>query len=100
MKDDKEHNGWTNYATWRVMLECIDGTNWVREDITGDETQVLTVLDVAHFLKNAVEEMIGEQGEKEEGLAYNYAMAFLGDVNWFEIAEQVIEKYPEIMKTV
>ena len=21
----KEHNGWTNYATWRVNLEIIDG---------------------------------------------------------------------------
>ena len=22
------HNGWTNYATWRVNLEIIDGYDW------------------------------------------------------------------------
>ena len=25
---DKKHNGWTNYATWRVNLEIIDGYDW------------------------------------------------------------------------
>lgn len=96
--DTKTHNGWTNYATWRVNLECIDGINWVREDITGDEKEVLEVYQVADFLKNAVEQMIGEYGEREEGLAYDYAMAFLDDVNWNEIANSVIEKYPAIME--
>lgn len=96
--DTEKHNGWTNYATWRVNLECIDGTNWVREDITGDEKQELSVFDVADFLQNAVEQMISEYGENEEGLAYDYAIAFLTDVNWKEIAESVIEKYPAIME--
>ena len=25
---DKKYNGWTNYATWRVNLEIIDGHDW------------------------------------------------------------------------
>ena len=24
----ERHNGWTNYATWRVNLEIIDGYDW------------------------------------------------------------------------
>lgn len=95
--DDTTHNGWTNYATWRVNLECVDSISWVREDITGDETQVLTTSDIADFLKNAVTEMVGEHGERDSGLAYEYACAFLGLVNWYEIAEHFAETYPSIM---
>lgn len=100
---EKTYNGWTNYATWRVNLECIDSTQWVREDITGDEEEVLDIPRVAEFLQDAVEQMIaveqmvGEYGERPEGLAYEYAMAFLGQVNWYEIAEHFAETYPSIM---
>lgn len=94
---EKTYNGWTNYATWRVNLECVDGTQWVREDITGDDTEVLDVPRIAEFLQNAVEQMVGEYGEREEGLAYDYAMAFLGEVDWYEIAKHFSENYPEIM---
>lgn len=97
MKDDKTYNGWANYATWRVNLECIDSIQWVREDITGDEKEVLDVPRVAEFLKNAVEQMVGEHGEREEGLAYDYAMAFLDDVDWCEIATAFIDSRPQII---
>ena len=26
--NDTKYNGWTNYATWRVNLEMIDGSDW------------------------------------------------------------------------
>lgn len=102
LEDSKpeKYQGWTNYATWRVNLECIDGINWVREDITGDEKKELSLLDVANFMENAVEQMIGEYGEREEGLAYEYSIAFIEDVNWYEIATSVAERYPEIIKVV
>ena len=29
---DKKHNGWTNYATWRVNLEIIDGYDWYENE--------------------------------------------------------------------
>lgn len=95
--EKETYNGWTNYATWRVNLECIDGTQWVREDITGGDEE-LSIYDIAQFLQNAVEQMVGEYGEREEGLAYDYAMAFLEEVNWAEIARHFAETYPEIMK--
>lgn len=94
---EKGHNGWTNYATWRVNLECIDSIQWTREDITGDDTEVLELSDIADFLKNAVEQIIDGYGEREEGLAYDYAMAFLDEVNWNEIAAHFAETYPNIM---
>lgn len=80
---DKTYNGWTNYATWRINLELFDGL-----DLASDNN-----LD-AYGLRNALREyaiysVVGE----ETGLAYDYAMAFLDDVNWFEIATHMIENY-------
>lgn len=67
------YNGWTNYATWRINLEIFD---------VYDEP-----LD-ADACKELAEEIIFS-GSKEETpcLMEDYAMAFLSDVNWHEIAE-------------
>lgn len=71
---DKTYNGWTNYATWRVNLEMFDGTNqyWSPE-----------------AAREFVEEII--ESTTEEGVARDYALAFLSDVNWYEIAEHYTE---------
>jgi hypothetical protein len=42
-------------------------------------------------MKDYVEQMI-EQGS-QDGLAKDYALAFLGDVNWYEIAEVWVEAH-------
>lgn len=93
---EQKYNGWSNYATWRINLECIDSVQFVREDITSSEEE-LTVADVAQFLHNAVEEQVGEYGELDSGLAYDYAMAFLNEVDWYEIARHFIEANPDIV---
>ena len=67
---DNTYNGWTNYATWRVNLEMFDGGDWQGCD--------------ADMLKLSAEEWIEETST--EGLARDYAMAFLSEVNWHEIA--------------
>jgi hypothetical protein len=74
---EKTYNGWTNYATWRVNLEVFDGSeeNWT-----------------AHNAKDFVEELIYTTSE---GVARNYALAFLSDVNWHEIAEHYNENETE-----
>jgi hypothetical protein len=68
--NDKTHNGWTNYATWRVNLEMFDGSEdyWTAESA-----------------RELVEMIIEES--TPEGVARDYAMAFISDVNWHEIAE-------------
>lgn len=92
--DDKTYNGWTNYATWRVNLEIIDGISWVKEDISGSEDK-LTISDIMDFMRDVAFQAVTEHGTLE-GLAVDYAMAFLDDVNWAEIARQVIENYPAL----
>ena len=81
------YNGWTNYATWRVNLEIFDGQDPEGFDLTQDAYYL------GKDLKAYAEELIIETSS--EGLARDYALAFLSDVNWTEIAEHVIENYAE-----
>ena len=71
MKNDNTYNGWSNYATWRVNLEIFDGGAFSN----------MAACEMREF----VEELIEDQ--TPEGLARDYAMAFLADVDWMEIRE-------------
>lgn len=87
MTDDR-HNGWTNYATWRVNLEICDD---ICSSLIGEQT-FSSVYDLAEYLKEECEQAIEGYPSRpgsETGydLAISYARAFLSDVNWFEIAE-------------
>jgi len=84
MTQDTKHNGWTNYATWRVNLEMFDGQPL--DTISGDSDPH----DVGQDLRDTALEYMGGQAS---GLALDYAEAFLDDVNWYEIAEHMIEDY-------
>lgn len=65
------YNGWTNYETWRVHLEMFDG--WSGSPLTADSAQEIA------------EEHL--QSQCSEGLVLDYALSFLRNVNWQEIAE-------------
>jgi hypothetical protein len=81
------YNGWTNYATWRVNLEMFDG-----QDPEGFDLEQ-SAYHLGKDLKAYAEEFIIDTSS--EGFARDYALAFLSDVNWTEIAEHVIENYAE-----
>jgi len=87
-----KHNGWTNYATWRVKLEwfdnfdlCVDFGHYTEADLVS-----LDACDLANDLKELVEMQL-ECDAPTDTNAYAYAMAFLSDVNWYEIATHVLE---------
>lgn len=80
------YNGWTNYATWRVNLEIFDGLE------PADIWKGLDKYDLADCLREYAHEIIDQTGE---GLAVDYAKAFLMDVNWREIAQSMIETYSD-----
>lgn len=86
--NDTRHNGWTNYATWRVNLEIFDGIDardlWPRE-VRDDDAYSLS-----KQLEEYAEEVVSGYGQVE-GLAMDYARAFLSDVNWYEIAEHLLD---------
>jgi len=78
MKDtQKKYNGWTNYATWRVNLEMfhdLDQDGW--NDSSPDDCREYA-------------EMLIQNGDTDYGFAWDYAMSFLRNVNWQEIADSL-----------
>ncbi len=70
------YNGWTNYQTWRVNLEFFDGLE-IDEGYT------------AGTLQEMLEEHITEQ--TDNGLAQDYALAFIDSVNYHEILDHLKE---------
>jgi formylmethanofuran dehydrogenase subunit A len=78
--NDKKHNGWSNYATWRVNLEIIDGLEV--------ETK-MSAEDIKEFIEDVVFNNYNGTGNR---LMYDYASAFISEVNFYEIAENINEE--------
>ena len=83
------HNGWTNYATWRVNLEIFDGMT-VADFGNGTES----AYELGKALRDYAEELI-EMSSPDGTLARDYALAFLSDVDWQEIAQHMVDAYAE-----
>jgi hypothetical protein len=85
----EKYNGWTNYATWRVNLEVLDGMQ------LEDFGYCLHELDVdgpegAELLSEAMNDY-ATQALTTDGELSNFALSlvesFLDKVNWVEIAD-------------
>ena len=90
---DTTYNGWSNYATWRINLEIFDGFNPSDYYSSFDPTDVH---ELADSLQQYAEEVIFECGYDERrpsNLMEDYARAFLQEVNWYEIAQHLIEDH-------
>ena len=91
MRDMNTYNGWKNYATWRINLELIDGTSlsdigiWYEKDSSSD-----SVYQVGRQLRDYVEQYIIDT--TPEGVGRDYALAFVDQVDYDEIAQHMIEE--------
>ena len=85
------YNGWTNYETWRVNLEMLDGMSCVDFGIRIDED----VIDSSsRELASGLESYCAEMVEMDaKGLALDLALSFLNKVEWQEIAEHMVEDH-------
>jgi hypothetical protein len=91
---DTKYNGWTNYATWRVNLEIIDGMEPDDFGFSRNEEFTLTeVYELADALQNYAEEIVAPADTNS--LAEQYALAFMSNVNWREIAQHMVNDYTE-----
>jgi len=79
---DTTYNGWTNYETWRVNLEFFDGYD--RSALPNDIYETSKVLQLD--LENYIDE------NTPDGLAKDYALAFVSNVNYYEIAEHLADE--------
>ena len=78
----EKHNGWTNYATWRVNLEIIN-------DIEFENKMC------AASIKEIIEDVVFSQYDGMNSLMYDYASAFISEVNFYEIAQSINEELDE-----
>ena len=83
------HNGYKNYATWRVNLEIVD------RFIGYIDTPFDSIFDLGDCLKSAVEGFI--LGAAPNGFEKDYASAFLSEVDWYEIAKNQADERPELI---
>jgi hypothetical protein len=84
---NENYNGWTNYATWRVNLEVFDGLD--PRDLMIDTKDAY---ELGQYFKEYANDLLEIDGE---GLALDYARAFISDVNWQEIAKHKLEYYDD-----
>ena len=89
---DTTYNGWTNYATWRVNLEIFDGME-PRDFGDGHDSAYELATSLKYYAEELIEQTAGE------GLARDYALAFLSDVDWREIAQHMIADYADETET-
>jgi hypothetical protein len=87
-----KYNGWRNYATWRINLEI-----WSDYDWSEDRGNWNDAGELARYLEGSTDDVLTGYGEKEDGLALDYARSFVSDVDWYEIAESVIADYPDVI---
>jgi hypothetical protein len=84
---DKTYNGWSNYETWRINLEIFDGVTL--EDLNTVEVDPYEVKEEIIFVGCRYDE------RGQSNLMEDYARAFLQDVNWYEIAQHMVNEHTE-----
>lgn len=101
----KTYNGWTNYATWRVNLELLDGyetsiesnieefTEFVENGEISNENRMDLIYNLSKELESVVEEIMNSYDT--DSIVRSYADAFVSDVNWYEIAEHKFDDMAE-----
>jgi len=88
MQNENSYNGCANYATWRVKLEMFDGFDV--QDLYPVEVAEKDVYGLSLQLKEYANNIICDPFANSESLAVDYALAFLQDVHWYEIAEHMV----------
>jgi hypothetical protein len=78
--NNNEYNGWTNYATWRINLEILGDIQFENKTSADD-------------LKEIAEDVVfSNYNGTGNRLMYDYASAFISEVNFYEIAENINEE--------
>jgi hypothetical protein len=88
----EKHNGWTNYATWRINLEIFDNVDFEYwKDYIENTRGESHAYDLGQHLETYVDEKL--VCECDNNLVTDYAQAFVNDVNWRQIAQHIIDDY-------
>ena len=83
--DNEKYNGWTNYETWKVNLELLDGVT--AKDLFGRKCE-------GEEVQEYIEDLTYDQCQPRS-FSRDCVLLFLSDVNWDEIAEHLNEEEME-----
>jgi hypothetical protein len=83
------YNGWRNYETWKIKLEFFDGN--VNDYIDINEPP-MSIYDLMQYLRSIVEDYIENHSS---GMATDYAMNFVYECDFYEIADSFIKELEE-----
>lgn len=89
---DNTYNGWTTYATWRVNMEIFDRLTLKELSLEFDSDNPHGEYELGKFLRGYAERIISNNEIINNNLTICYAMAFLSEVDWTEIAKHMINK--------
>lgn len=92
------YNGWTNYATWRINLELLDDwATYHTED--KDYEKFDSIARLADHLKDYAESAVEATAHEtpSPNFALDYALAFMSEVNYYEIAKNIAHDFPNII---
>jgi hypothetical protein len=91
---NETYNGWTNYETWRVNLEFLDGMTPEDFGYRIYNTDADSIADMVNDLKMNLEEYVWDIiGPGAKGFALDLVESFLRKVDWEEIAEHMVSDY-------
>ena len=86
-ENSETYNGWTNYATWRINIENFSDMR--QEDLVEMYGQCEDIYDIAQSIEEEVKERI--YAFATDDIISGYALAFIHNVNWYEIASHIKE---------
>jgi hypothetical protein len=82
--NDETYEVWTNYATWCVNLDMIMGLD-PREAFSNCKDVYDLASDIRQYCRKIIEK------ESIQGLARDYALRFMNEVDWLQIADRMAE---------
>lgn len=100
-----KYNGWTNYETWKAnleifdneepeayddeILECYNGKKW-------DKNKLESVIEnYADYLESLCEDALYDS--RQNAIITSLIRDFINEVNFIEIAENIIDDYKETL---
>ena len=84
------YNGWTNWETWKVNLELLDGLD--ANDLNIEHYTQDEYYEAGQAIEEHVEEWISMEYNANSFVS-GIVRGFMSDVNWSEIAKHLIDDW-------